>query len=177
MSNSEYGLGNVVLATSHALLVSHKKPIEVHYAPFPPFRKHVARISESALRQSSVSKTPITFHGLRGPTFSNALEDAGYSIHKIMHAPGRVGAIPYAQAFPNLLAPWNGSQYHSLYEQISKIIDETDPALIALDIMLGPALDAAKDKNRRFAILSPIALTDVVSQFQPWGSMFWKYPA
>jgi hypothetical protein len=175
LSNIEHGLANVVLATSHALLIHHSD-IEVHYASFPSFKKHVSAISDSALRQSPGSN-PITFHELKGPRYWHALNAHGHFISEMMHPPGLIGSTVFASAFPRYLAPWSGSQYLALYEQISQIIDEVDPALIALDLLLGPALDAAKEKNRSFAILSPNTLLDIAGQFQPWGSMFWKYPA
>jgi hypothetical protein len=175
MSNAEHGLANVLLATSHALLIHHSA-IELHYASFSPFRKHVSTISETGLLQSSAS-SPITFHELKGPTYWQELNSQGLSVREMMHAPGFSSSAVLGEILPKFLAPWNGSQYFSLYEQISRIIDEVDPALIAVDMMLGPALDATKDKKRRFAILSPNTLTDVAARFQPRGSLFWKYPA
>lgn len=66
LSNYEYGLANVLLASSYALLVQHPE-IRVHFASFPKREKDTTLISKYALDQNP-SASPMTFHGLKGPT-------------------------------------------------------------------------------------------------------------
>lgn len=175
VSNSEPGLANVLLATSHALLIHHSA-IEVHYASFLSLQKHLSRVSDAALVQSPASSA-ITFHELKGSRYWDALNEQDHYVTEMMHAPGLSGSLAFSRNFTKILAPWNGPQYFSLYEQISRVIEDVDPAVIAVDMILEPALDAAKDKNRKHVVLSPNTLLDLAGQFQPWGSLFWKYPA
>lgn len=65
--------------------------------------------------------------------------------------------------------PWNGSEYYGLYDELLRIIDEVDPALVVLDPQFGPALDATKNRNRKHAVVSPNSLRDNFAQIQPYG--------
>jgi hypothetical protein len=175
LSNSEYGLANVLLATAYALLVHHGD-IQVHFASFPKRKADIARISKSA-RDQSRDASVMKFHELAGPTLGDALNSRGHFVAETIHEPGLVGAAKLCRDIQKYLMPWSGPDYFTLYEQILRIIDEVDPAVIALDPQFGPALDATKDKNQSHAIVSPNSLRDNFAQFQPWGGMFWKYPA
>ncbi|KAI0153280.1 hypothetical protein GGR57DRAFT_492380 [Xylariaceae sp. FL1272] len=61
--------------------------------------------------------------------------------------------------------------------QISHIIDDINPAVVVIDTLFRPALDATRDKNRLHAIISPNTLIEDFPADQPLDKMFWKYPA
>jgi hypothetical protein len=149
LSNSEYGLANVLLATAYAMLVNHGD-IQVHFASFPKRKADIARISKSA-RVQSHGASVMTFHEIAGPTLSDALNSRGHFVAETIHEPGLVGAAKLCRDIQKYLMPWSGPDYFTLYEQITLIIDEVNPAVIALDPQFGPALDATKDKNRSYA--------------------------
>jgi hypothetical protein len=175
LSNSEYGLSNVVLATSHAMLVHHSE-IEVHFATFDRREEDISTVSKFASHQSPGAK-PITFHKLKGPTYGDALTAQGHLIEEVIHAPGLEGSAKLCKDIQKYLMPWSGPEYFDLYKQILHIIDEVDPAVIAIDPVFGPGLDATQDRNRRYVVVSPNSLRDNFAHLQPWGSMLWKYPA
>jgi hypothetical protein len=73
--------------------------------------------------------------------------------------------------------PWSGPEYFNIYEELLSIIQEVDPAVIGLDPLFGPGIDATRFLNRRHAIVSPNALKDNFAQMQASASGLWKYPA
>jgi hypothetical protein len=167
LSNYEYGLANVLLASSYALLVHHPET-KVHFASFPKRKKDIDAISRFAIERNP-SASPITFHELEGPTYGDVLQASGHFIEETIHAPGVAGGAKLCKTLQTYLMPWNGSEYYGLYEEILQIIDEVDPAVIALDPQFGPALDATKNRNRTHAVVSPNSLRDNFAQMQPNG--------
>lgn len=91
--------------------------------------------------------------------------------------PGLKGAERLAKGMSFHLDPWQRDDYVRLYQHIRGLIVQLDPAVIVLDMSLRPALDATRDLNRRFVMLSPNALVDTIATGQPWGKTLWKYPA
>ena len=55
-------------------------------------------------------------------------------------------------------------------------IEELDPAVIVVDVLLGPGFDARCSLKREFVASSPNALLDLVRNDQPWLKGFWHYP-
>jgi hypothetical protein len=175
LSNSEYGLANVLLATANTLLVNYPD-IEVHYASFPKRERDVTSLSGLALERNPAA-SPMVFHHLSPPTYSDALTSRGHMVQEAMHPPGMVGARKLNNDMQKYLMPWNASEYLNIYHDALRIIDEVDPAVVAVDGLLGPGLDAVKARNRNHAVIAPNALRDSFAQIQPYGAMFWKYPA
>jgi hypothetical protein len=175
LSNSESGSANVVLATSHALLAGHPD-MEVHFASFKKLEKAVSRISKFAA-ESSPDVRPISFHTLSGPTYLEALRPKGDFVENTVHSPGIAGLESLVDTLPGFAMPWSGPEYLSLYKQILHLIEEVDPAVVAMGPLLGPAIDAVRATGRELVVISPNALQDSHGQLQPWGSLFWKYPA
>ena len=153
LSNSESGLTNVLLATSYALLVNHNE-IQVHFATFGRRHDDISKISKLAA-QTMPSVQPITFHKLDGQTYGDALQEQGHLVADAIHSPGVHGSTKLCKNIQAYLMPWSGSEYFSIYKQISEIIDQVDPSVIAVDPLFGPGLDATRDQNRRNAIISP----------------------
>jgi hypothetical protein len=73
--------------------------------------------------------------------------------------------------------PWSGPEYFNIVEELSRIIQEIDPAVVGLDPLFGPGIDATRLLNRKHAILSPNVLKDTFAPMQPMASVLWKYPA
>ena len=174
VSNSERGFANVLLATSHAMLVEHSD-IEVHYASFKNLAKEVSTISRFAMSQNANVQS-ITFHTLKGPTFSGAIDSLGFDMDQGINGPGISGLTKFLSNIQDVLMPWSGSAYLGLYREVLAILDEVDPHVVAVDPLFGPGLDATRAQGRNYAIVSPNALKDRLAFMQPWGSVFWKYP-
>jgi hypothetical protein len=73
--------------------------------------------------------------------------------------------------------PWSGPEHIALFEEMTNLIQEVDPSIIAVDTLFGPAMDATRHQNRRHAILSPNALINNFAEMQPYARILWKYPA
>ncbi|KAL5353704.1 hypothetical protein ACLOAV_001744 [Pseudogymnoascus australis] len=174
LSNSEHGLANVLLATSHAMLVEHQD-IEVHYVSFEGLAEDVATLSRFA-RQTSPDVRPIKFHALKGTTYGAALNSVGHFIDETIGAPGVAGIAKLCSDLQKYLMPWTGPEYLALYQEITSILEEVDPAMVAVDSQIGPGLDAIRTLGLQHAILTPNALKDNFADRQPWGAVLWKYP-
>lgn len=174
LSNSEHGLANVLLATSHAMLVEHQD-IEVHYVSFRGLAEDVATLSRFA-RKTSPDVRPIKFHTLKGTTYGAALNSVGHFIDETIGAPGVAGIAKLCSDLQKYLMPWTGPEYLALYREITSILEEVDPAMVAVDSQFGPGLDAIRALGLQHAILTPNALKDNFADRQPWGAVLWKYP-
>ncbi|KAB8296392.1 hypothetical protein EYC80_009142 [Monilinia laxa] len=75
------------------------------------------------------------------------------------------------------LMPWTGPEYIDIYREISEILEEVDPVMVAVDPLFGPGLDAVRAQGRNHAVLSPNSLKENFVQLQPRGAALWKYPA
>ena len=76
-----------------------------------------------------------------------------------------------------LLMPWEVDEYHETFRHIVEIINDLDPAVVVVDSVFSPGMDAVRQLNRLHAIVNPNALSDWLSVTQPYGAMLWKYPA
>ncbi|KAE8451625.1 hypothetical protein EG329_003082 [Mollisiaceae sp. DMI_Dod_QoI] len=175
LSDSHPGLANVLVATSHAMLIEYPD-IEVHFASFPKLEKSILETSEFATQQNSAAK-PIEFHPLVGKAYGESLADVGFQMQDAIQPPGLKGISEFCYHMQDFLMPWTAPDYLAIYQDILRIIDEIDPLIIAVDPLLGPGLDAIRTRGRNYVILSPNTLKDNFVSMQPWGTMFWKYPA
>jgi hypothetical protein len=175
VSSSEYGLSNVFLATSYAMMVHHPE-VQVHYATFNARERDISALS-SVARSKSPNAKPIIYHELSGLSLGDRLIAHGKHIEGAMQPPGLEAVIRLCKDMQTYLMPWDAPEYFELYSQIVDIIEEVDPAVVAADTLFGPGLDAARQTGRRNAIVSPNALKDNFADKQPFGEMFWKFPA
>lgn len=176
LANAEYGLSNVHIATAYSLLENYPD-IDVHYASFPEARNKIARVSSSA-RTKDPTAGDITFHPLSGKSFKTVIEDTGGEwIDRAILPPGAAGLAALTKELEILLAPWSVEEHMELYDQIGALIDEVDPAVVVLETFFRPAIDSTRDKHRQHAIITPNTLVDNFQAEQPYGKMFWKYPA
>ena len=177
-----HGLSNVHLATAQALLEQYPH-IQLHFASFPKLGVKFPRLSSAAKERQPRAKD-IVFHPInQGRTYVGAYMDARGGSH---HADGLdMSVAPYGLAGMNQLArdiqaaldPWEPEEHFAIYQEISRVIDEVDPAVVVLDTLFQPAIEATRGRNRLHAFITPNTLVDNFLGDQPLGKMFWKYPA
>ncbi|KAK1251516.1 hypothetical protein MKX07_006995 [Trichoderma sp. CBMAI-0711] len=172
LTDSHHGLCNAHLATVSALIENHPS-LEVHYASFSGIASDIERITEIAKAANPQAK--IHWHQLDGPSLVDELNAAG-GVQKIISPPGLSGVKAFAEMVPSVVAAWTNEAHLSLYHQTADLIRKVDPAVVVLDSMLRPAIDAAVNLNRTRAYITPNALTDLLAGVQPRGAIFWKYP-
>ncbi|KAK3370544.1 hypothetical protein B0H63DRAFT_528260 [Podospora didyma] len=153
--NSEHGLSNVHLATAYSLLERHPD-IEVHFASLADREKKVHQISTSATKVQSLAKL-ITFHRLPGLSLTEYMAVGVTDLNNLTHAPGPKGMDDYSI-----------DDHLAIYQALKDLIAEADPAVVVLDTLLRPAIDATRDMSRLHAMISPNSLTDVFAAKQPW---------
>lgn len=173
--NSEPGFSNINLATAKALLEQHPH-VEVHIASFEPLRPRIQRVT-SYVQKNTGTGQGIEFHQINGLSLTSATVAAGQTADKVIHPPGRAGIDALCRDFQLYVSPWSVEDHLAMYEQMKQILAEVDPAVVILDTLLRPALDATRDQNRLHAFLVPNTLIDNFPDKQPWGAMLWKYPA
>jgi hypothetical protein len=175
VTNEHPGLCNVHLATVYSLLENHPD-IEIHYASFPRVAKMLDQISVLAAERGSGAKD-IKFHTLSGLGYVAALRQAKGTQENMTHPPGLAGARFLSNTMGAYIAPWTAEDYWILYESLSGVIDEVDPAVIVIDTVFGPGIDATRDKRRLHALVTPNILSDLTPAKQPAWTLLWKYPA
>lgn len=174
LTNADEGLSNVHVATTYSLLENYPD-IEVHYASFAKARKKVEWATSFARKKTPAARD-VVFHELHGLSMVDALNKRGYNLSTCMQPPGMAGIGKFARDVQLFVAPWGAEEHLDLYRQMGALIDEVDPAVVVLDYLFRPALDATWDKNRLHAIVTPNPLVDSFLEVQPWGGMLWKYP-
>lgn len=172
ITNEHPGLNNVHLSTLYSLLQQKDSHFKVHYASFPKVEKRVQHISELAANGKEVN-----FHPLPGLGYVDSLTEViDHSEHA--HPPGLASGDRIAKNLGVYIAPWSAEAYWTLYESCAHLIEEINPSVIIFDALLGPGINAARQKNRLHAIITPNVLSDLLPSGQqpPW-TLFWKYPA
>ncbi|KAL2681318.1 hypothetical protein Neosp_008929 [[Neocosmospora] mangrovei] len=173
--NEEHGLSNVHIATASALLEKHPD-IEVHFASFSKIESKLERISHFA-RKHNPGTRGVVFHKLSGPSYADSIQQVGKSLDNIPHPPGMAGIDHLCEDMQLWISPWSAEDHFALYQEMQALIQDIDPAVVVLDTLFRPGIDAARDMNRLHAIISPNSVVDNFLGDQPYGSMFWKYPA
>lgn len=171
-----HGLSNVHLATADALLESNPE-IQIQFASFTQLESKVKRISAWGQAKNQDAK-PIGFHTIPGRNYDDVLcDDVNVcSSEAAVIAPGLKGFSKFAKLFPLYVSPWPAKEYLEIYQYIRGIVDEVNPAVVVLDTLFGPAMDAAREGNRLHAFITPNTLVDNFAGDQPRLGFFWKYP-
>ena len=182
MTNREHGAANVHLAVSYEIMMQHHHDVEVHFASFPSLEQHVQAISAKAWKASTTvtEAPPIIFHAFSGPSITETISEQfnNREFHLIMtHPPGLSGALQSYESMSKFAAAWPGKDHLKLYNTAASIIRDISPTLVVLDPMFNPGIEACRNLNIKYVILSPNAMKDLLAQQQPRGAMFWKYPA
>lgn len=165
------GLHNVHLATIQSLREKHPD-IEVHVMSWSPVEAKVARLSEN------VGAGPVIFHNLTAKDYVHAVFDYTKTgeITDCIQLPGLPGVGKLGFFMQAWMAPWTGPEHVAFMEEVSTVIDKTDPAVVVLDVFMWPAIHAVREKNRLHAFIVPNTPADTFSTTQPWLSALWKYP-
>ncbi|KAG5665551.1 hypothetical protein KAF25_009676 [Fusarium avenaceum] len=172
--NEQHGLSNVHVATASALLKNYPDT-EIHFASFPRLRAKLERIAQFA--QKTNPEAHIVFHQLQGPSMFDAHRNAGRTVMGFLHPPGISGISHFCKELQFLICPWSAEEHFSIYNELKTVIDEVDPAVVVLDTVFIPAVEATREKNRQYAVITPNQVIDNFITVQPYGSIFWKYPA
>jgi hypothetical protein len=171
----EHGLTNVHYAAASSLL-EHHPHVSVHFSSFDKAAPKLSRISDFALRRSPAAK-PIVFHGLPSPGYGDTLSSTGLTPDSIITPPGAAGVDKLVQHMQMFLSPFEVDHHLAIVDAIGDTIARIDPAVVVLDSLFGAGIDAARKYNRLTAVVSPNMVSDVFADKQPWGQMFWRYPA
>ncbi|KAI1498562.1 hypothetical protein F5X99DRAFT_420535 [Biscogniauxia marginata] len=174
--NSEAGLSNVFAATAKSLLEQHPA-VTVHFASFAPLAPQLERITSYIRTKNPSNPAPdIIFHQLPDLTLTRAIKLSGRTMANMAHKPGLRGIDQICRDIQFYVSPWSGEDHYVLYQRLIDIIDQVDPAIVVLDTVFRPGIDATRERNRLHAFISPNTLVDNFVMEQPRGSMFWKYP-
>lgn len=195
LTNSEYGLSNVFVASAYALLERHPE-FQVHYASFGEIATRIERVSDYAL-QKTPSARQILFHQLPGPSFVTNMVNSGRTLAGAVHPPGFASASVASRDMPFYVSPWSGEDHFAIYSKVTgrenhalmandpgllilnintDIIDKVDPALVVLDVFLRPAIDAARNRGRLHAFICALTPIEFFPLHQPYLGWLWKYP-
>lgn len=175
LANSNHGYSNVHLATSYALLENHPS-VKLHFGTFEKMRARIHRVSQAGANVSPNAQ-PISFNLLPSAEYLDAVAARGIMAPgDIVIPPGLAGSRYMSKNLRWILSPWLQEDHLVIYRRCKELIEEIDPAVVVLDPMFRPAVEAVQDANRLYAILSPNTVEAFVS-LQPWGKWLWKYPA
>ena len=64
-----------------------------------------------------------------------------------------------------------------IYESVKKVIEELDPGVVVVDLLLNPGIDVRYSLNLEFVMSSPNTPLDIARAHQPWLKGFWYYPS
>lgn len=95
----------------------------------------------------------------------------------IIATPGHEGIKLISRNMDRYLCPWDAQEHYDILLEVQGIINEVDPALVVLDTLFTPAVDATRNLNRLHAFASPNPVSDSFPDRSPWGQVLWKYPA
>ncbi|KAH8888036.1 family 1 glycosyltransferase [Thozetella sp. PMI_491] len=165
------GLHNVHLATIQSLQENYPG-LELHVASWNPVGNSLKRVS------GAVAAKPVEFHALTNQSYLEAVyrNTGAVNIADFIHSPGPASALQFGNIMQGWMSPWLGPEYLALVKEMSSLIDTIDPAVVVLDVMLHPGINAVRETNRLHAFIVPNPLIDMFSFAQPWGGAFWKYP-
>lgn len=180
VTNRELGAAHVHFAVAYEILTQYPD-VEVHFVSFPALEKHVRAVYAQASKFSprAAELPPIIFHALPGSPITEifvAHFNAGFH-EGASHPPGVTGAIQSYSRVATFATAWPGEEHLKLYAATASVIQDVNPALVVLDPVFIPGVEACRNLKIKHVILSPNAMKDVLAQQQPRGAMLWKYPA
>jgi hypothetical protein len=171
LTNQESGLSNVHLATAAALLEKWPE-VELHYGSFPGTVETKLKRMTSLIRRRQRHTRDVIFHEVQGPSWLEALG----TIETFTGPPGIAGIVQTTDTIGKVNA-LKAEDYAAQYRRFGELIDQIDPAVVVLDKLLWPAIDATLARNRRHVFVTPDTIADKFALEQPYGQGFWKYPA
>jgi len=168
VTSSDFGQANVILAVAEQLL-QHKES---------SFSVHIASTASLASRLAQLGPKPNAhFHSIPGDSMFGSYVKAGHQIDGLLHRPGVRGAISSFTNVPKMMEHWKNGQYLRSYNVCKEIIQQLLPAVVVVDPICAPEIDACRVLGQKLIVLSPMGLKDLLVPVQPWGGMLWNYPA
>lgn len=174
LSNDDFGLANVLVATTYSLLTEHKD-LDIHYGTHSKFKRHIENINKF-VEPKALSK-PIKIHIFEGINWKTAVDKAIIKLGHYGHKTGIWGLRDFTRLMTTVMQPVEMDDYLITYRQCIDLIKHLDPAVVVVDPLFAPGIDAIRTCNRREVMLAPGALQDTMGQLQPRGEVLWKYPA
>lgn len=178
LTNSELGQASLCLAVAHELL--HQPTYVVHIASFEPLRDAVSQLNVRAVTAAAANQsvTTATFHPISGLSMRQTLEQrrSFNPTHAFqVHGLGYDAAVrAYRDVLVRALAPWTGEEYMRVYRSCEEVVEKLEPALIVVDPLFTQAVDACRQLDKKYVVLSPNTFKEHVAQ--PWLANLWKYP-
>ncbi|KAL4935463.1 hypothetical protein BDV06DRAFT_234306 [Aspergillus oleicola] len=183
ITNAELGQATITLAVAYEFLL--RQVYSVHIASFTPLGPHITTLNTQAvstyMKSAPAAFTSIdevataTFHDLPGRTMVDAVfarhpETNWFGTHGI----GFFGARKAYSTLCDLVSPWEGDEYVSVFKRCVEVIQSVEPDIVVVEPLLAQGVDAARFTGRRFAMLSPNSVKDHV--VQPNLGNLWKFP-
>ena len=139
--NSENGLSNVHIATAFSLAKNYPL-VEIHFASFDKLRAEVERVSAAAGGQ------PFKFHSFNTTSMEKCFARNFGNEEGLISPPGLKGVMHFTANIQKMLSPWTVEEYFTIFNKTMDFINEIDPAVVVLDSLLAPAIDATRQANR-----------------------------
>jgi len=175
LTSEPAGLANVHIATAFALAVNHPS-VDIHYASFSRLANKIKRVSDAAQTKNPAAK-PIKWYEVPGPDVEESFFRIFGGPNGLVELPGIQGMAKKVNDFSALITSWTGEEHWTIYKRLLDLVEEVDPSLVVIDHVFKPATDLTSNVDRQFVSISPNALLDLIPDRQPWGGMFWRYPA
>ena len=167
ITSSDHGQANVILAVAGQLLHHNPSSFAIHIASTASLRPRVA---------AEMGSQP-TFHLLPGCSMFSSYLAAGHRISDMFHRPGMLGAVTSFNNVSKMMQHWMHGRYLALYQTCVELLQDVAPAVVVVDPVCGPEIDACRMRGLKLVILSPMGLKDLLGPVQPWAGALWKYPA
>ena len=164
---SEYGQANSILALTTEL--SQRSDLDIHVGSFAPLEKRVDSIR-------SRSESPVTFHTIRGTSYTEATHKKGADATTFTHPPSNK-SNKHLHLLTTLLVPWDNEEYVGIVREVERLINSVDANAVVIDTLFTPAIDACRVAGRRYLLSSPNQALDLVRFSQPKLRGYWYYPA
>jgi hypothetical protein len=166
ITSSDHGQANVILAVAGQLAHHGASSFTVHIASTAALGPRVAQLGTRA-----------KFHLLPGCSMFGGYLEAGQRLDAMFHRPGMSGAVSSFNNVSKMMQHWMNGRYMTLYQTCVELLQELAPAVVVVDPVCAPEIDACRMLGQKLVILSPMGLKDLLGPVQPWAGVLWKYPA
>lgn len=175
LTNAESGQANVHIATA-LTLTEHHADVDAHVASFSHLRHRLASSSRRHGPSSDESHVSgVQFSVLDAPSYADAVGQRWDDIGTFVHPPGFWGPGSFVGILDDLELPWNASAYEAVYRAVKGAIDRVDPAVVVVDMLFMPGIEAAEDCGRKRVVLSPMSLRESFGPLNVWD-LFVRFP-
>jgi hypothetical protein len=170
LTNADWGLASVVLATIHELLET-TKDVEIHVASVQGMRAPVEKIATA-----TAAGPRLQFHVLDGLSITEAAFRPSVGVWEGFSSRS---AMANLSVLPAILIPWSPDEYMAIYEQTNNLLRNViKPDLTVVEPFFSPGLTLCYRhlKTDQWLVLAPNSFKEFAIAKQPNGAMFWKYP-